>query len=221
MPTRAVILDFDGVVADSEPVHLRSFEMFLARYGIQHHFTDDEFARLFVGIPVAGNAEYLIRQFGLALSVPEIVREREQIYRELLKEPGNLAPISGLTALLDAVQARGIALAVASGSPRDQVETVLRGMGLISRFRVIVTASDVPRNKPAPDVYLRAVQLLGLPTTECLAVEDSATGVAAAQAAGLRVIAVPNRFTRHQDLSRADARVENLGQVIQWMESGL
>ncbi len=219
MQTRAVILDFDGVIVDSEPVHLRSFEIFLARYGIQHRFTDDEFGRLFVGIPVAQNAEYLIERFNLDLTPMRIVAEREQIYRQLIRDPANLTPMAELLPLLDGLQARGIALAVASGSPRDQVNIVLQALGLTARFRAVATASDVPRNKPAPDVYVQAIASLGLGPADCMAVEDSATGIAAAQAAGVRVIAVPNRFTERQDLSAADARVKTLGEILLWMDS--
>ncbi len=216
---RAVILDFDGVIVDSEPVHLRSFEILLARHGIRHRFTDDEFGRAFVGISVAENAEYMIQRFHLRVPAAQIVAERERIYRGLIEEPANLIPMPGLVTLLDALEADSIAVAIASGSTRDQVESVLRSLGLAARFPLLVTAGDVARNKPAPDVYLRALQLLGLPAVDCLAVEDSEPGIAAAQAAGLRAVALPNRFTRRQDLTRANGQVENLIQLLQWIES--
>lgn len=212
--TRAVILDLDGLLVDSEPLHQRAYNVFLARQGVAYQFGEDEYGRDFVGIPVKENADYLISRFSLPLTPAEILAEREAIYQALIDDPANLTAMPGMFTLLDELDARGIVPAVASGSPREQVEAILRGLGTTARFRVIVTGSDVPRTKPAPDVYLRAVQKLGIATPFCVAVEDSATGVAAARAAGLRVVAVPSRFTRQQDLSLADARAESLEQVM-------
>jgi HAD superfamily hydrolase (TIGR01509 family) len=199
---------------DSEPLHQRAFEWLLARHGVNHQFTVEEYGRYFVGIPVKANAEWLVAHFDLTGAPEDLIAEREQIYEELLSDPANLTPMPGLFGLLDDLTARGLPLGVASGSPRHQVDTILRGLGIAARFRAVVAGDDVPRTKPAPDVYLRATEELGVAPTRCIAIEDSATGIASAKAAGLRAIAVPNRYTAHQDLSRADARVENLAQVM-------
>ncbi len=212
--TQAVSLDLDGLLIDSEPVHQRAFEQLLARHGIDHKFGEEEYGRFFVGIPVTENAEWLIERFDLKGRAKDVIAEREQIYEELLQDSANLIPMPGVFALLDDLRARGLLLGVASGSPRNQVDTILRGLKIVARFRAVVAGTDVPRTKPAPDVYLRAVEELGVAPRRCVAVEDSATGIASAKAAGLRAIAVPNRYTAHQDLSRADARVESLEQVL-------
>jgi len=94
------------------------------------------------------------------------------------------------------------------------VDTILRGLGIAERFRAVVGGTDVPCGKPPPDVYLRAAEELGFAPAQCAAIEDSATGVIAAKAAGLRAIVVPNRYTALQDLSRADAQVRSLEQVM-------
>jgi HAD superfamily hydrolase (TIGR01509 family) len=214
MPMQAVILDLDGLLVDSEPLHQRAYNTFLARQGVAYQFDEDEYGRDFVGVPVREHAEWLAARFHLRFTPAEVIAEREAIYQALIENPANLTAMPGTFTLLDKLEMRGMALAVASGSPREQVEAILRGLRIASRFRVTVTGSDVPRTKPAPDVYLRAMQALGIAAPFCVAIEDSATGVAAAKAAGLRVIAVPNRFTRRQDLSRADARAESLEAVI-------
>ena len=85
---------------------------------------------------------------------------------------------------------------------------------------MVVAGDDVLNTKPAPDVYVQAVEKLGVEKSFCVAVEDSATGVASAKTAGLRVIAVPNRYTRWQDLSGADVRVESLDQVLPFALDG-
>jgi len=88
---------------------------------------------------------------------------------------------------------------------------------IFARFQTIVAGTDVLRTKPAPDVYLRAAEEIGIAPADCTALEDSATGVTAAKAAGMRAIAVPNQFTAHQDLSHADARVKNLNEALRWL----
>ena len=212
--TQAIVLDLDGLIIDSEPLHQRAFERLLARHGVDHNFTVEEYGRYFVGIPVKENAEWLVARFELKGTQEDLIAEREQIYEELLSDPANLAPMPGLFGLLDDLSARGLPLGVASGSPRNQVDIILRGLRIRSRFGAVVAGDDVPNTKPAPDVYLRATKELGAVPAHCIAVEDSVTGIAAAKAAGLYAIAVPNRYTAHQDLTRADARVEGLDRVM-------
>ena len=214
MKTKAVILDLDGLVVDSEPIHHRAFNAYLARHSIDYQFDEDEYGRIFVGVPVRANAHYLVERFHLSSGPDKLLAEREAIYEEMIGDPWNLVPMPGLDTLMDELDLRGIILGLASGSPRVQVETILRGMGIASRFRVVVAGTDVFKPKPAPDVYESAVEKLGVLKSCCMAVEDSASGVASAKSAGLRVIAVPNRYTRRQDLSGADFQVENLEQVL-------
>ena len=216
--TQAVILDLDGLIVDTEPLHQRAFAEFLARQGVRHEFTVAEYGKYFVGIPVTENARWLIERFNLRVSVNDVMAQREAIYEAMIADPANLAAMPGVFDLIDRLSARGMPVAVASGSPRNQVDTVLRGLGITSRFGAIVAGTDVPRTKPAPDVYLSAAKQIGIAPAQCVAVEDSATGVAAAKAAGMRAIAVPNRYTAHQDLSHADACVNDLGQVLELLQ---
>lgn len=215
---KAVILDLDGLIVDSEPVHQRSVNLLLARRGVNYRFEDEEYGRCFVGIPVVQNIHLLQARFDLRGTPAEIMAERESIYEELIADPANLAMMPGVVSFLDAMCARGMLLGVASGSPRNQVGMILRGMNLTHRFQAIVAGNDVPRTKPAPDVYLRAASLLNVAPADCVALEDSATGIAAAKAGGLRAIAIPNQYTAHQDLSQADARAPSLGEALRWLE---
>lgn len=211
---QAVILDLDGLMVDSEPLHQRAFNALLKRHGIAYQFETEEYGKCFVGIPVISNVDYLKERFGLRGEPQAIIAEREEIYEGLIAAPENLIGMPGLFNLLDELRARGLPLAVASGSPRVQVVTILRGMKIMERFRVVVAGDDVAQTKPAPDVYLRAAELLGIAPTQCVALEDSATGVTAAKTAGLRAIAVPNQFTAHQDLTHADARIPSLNGAL-------
>jgi HAD superfamily hydrolase (TIGR01509 family) len=212
--TQAIILDLDGLIVDSEPIHQRSVNLLLQQFGIAYQFETEEYGKCFVGIPVIENVHYLKARFGLPGTPHEIVTAREALYESLIADPANLVMMPGVLDLLEAASVRRIPLGVASGSPRHQVETVLRGLGIIERFHTIVAGNEVPRTKPAPDVYLRAVAQLGVAPQNCIALEDSATGITAAKLAGMRAIAVPNRFTAHQDLSHADVCVTSLSEAF-------
>ncbi|MEV4183811.1 HAD family phosphatase [Streptosporangium canum] len=103
---------------------------------------------------------------------------------------GGVTPLPGAIRLLDDLGAAGVPVALVSASPRRIVDMVLRTVGA-ERFRLVVAAEDTERGKPLPDPYLRAAAALGVDPAECVAVEDSPTGLAAARAAGCRVVAVP------------------------------
>ncbi len=227
----AVIFDLDGLIVDSEPLHQKSFNIVLARHGINYVIDEAEYGREFVGVPVTENCEWLIAKVGLPILVEQALAERQMIFLDLISDARNLVVLPGARELLERLREKEIPLALATGATRPEAETMLRGIGITNHFRAIVTGSDVARGKPAPDIYLKALEKLNRALTcaglsgadkprpyqrgarNCIALEDSASGVAAAKGAGLRVIAVPNRFTRHQDLSRADARVESLAEV--------
>lgn len=217
---QAVVLDLDGLIVDTEPLHQRAVNALLKQLGVDYQFETEEYGKCFVGIPVIYNADYLIERFNLRIQQADFIVQREQIYEGLIAEPKNLSAMPGVFKLLDDLRARGLPLAVASGSPRNQVEMVLRGLGIIDRFRAVVAGSDVAKTKPAPDVYLRATEKIGIAPAVCVALEDSATGVTAAKAAGLRAIAVPNQYTAHQDLSHADARIPSLEVALEYVLDG-
>ncbi len=217
MQTQAVIFDLDGLLVDTEPLHRRVFNATLARHGVAYEIQDEEFGREFVGISQCENSEYLIARFGIRASADELSREHRAEYERIIADPKNLMLMPGASILFDELQRRGAPMAIASGSPRGQVEAILRGLSITALFRAIVTGSDVANLKPAPDAYWRACAELRVDAARCLALEDSAAGAAAAKAAGLRVIVVPNRYTRHQDLALADARVNDLAQVKEFL----
>ena len=107
----------------------------------------------------------------------------------------------------------GLRLAIASSSPTDYVRAHLARIDLSDAWDAVVCREDAPRAKPAPDLYLRAVELVGVAPDEALALEDSPNGIAAAKNAGLWVVAVPNELTASGDLSRADCRVSTCAEL--------
>jgi HAD superfamily hydrolase (TIGR01509 family) len=199
----AVIFDCDGVLADSEWASAAAWQRTLESYGFL--LSAEEFAR-FIGTTDRDLAE----TFGPRLGIdPEVIlsNANDQL-RAILS--------GGLHAFDDAVGLLGrldVPVAVASNSDRWRLDAVLAAAGLSGRFKVSVGADEVSQPKPAPDVYLRAAELLAMDSAQCLVIEDSPTGIAAARTAGMGVIAVDRGHFSRELLENADQVVGSLDEI--------
>ncbi len=190
---------------NSEPLQLRAFNQYLhPRYGIT--ITDEQFVGM-VGHHERENWRVIRDRYSLTESIDVLVLGRSAVYEEVLR--ANLVPMPGLLALVTRLFGDH-RLAVASSSPMRQIELVVQGLGLRDKFAVLASGYEVARSKPDPALFLLTAARLGVEPSQCLVLEDSAAGLQAAQAAGMHRIAVPNRYTRDQDLSAANATVESL-----------
>jgi HAD superfamily hydrolase (TIGR01509 family) len=188
---RAVIFDLDGTLADNMAWHARAFEAFARRHGLPPVTMD-----LRRQIDGKRNSEIFPILFGHPISRDEARRfedEKERAYRELSR--GGIRPTAGALRLLDCLSARGIAVAVATSAPEQNVGHTLAEIGLEHRFGVIARSDQVAHGKPAPDVFLHAASRLGVDPADCLAFEDAPIGVTAARAAGMRTVALTSTFT--------------------------
>jgi HAD superfamily hydrolase (TIGR01509 family) len=184
----AVIFDNDGLTLDTEHTWTRAESALYARYGTQ--FTLDH-KREMLGTSGEKSALTMERHLdqpgrGDALRV----ELRELVHDEL--DGTGVEPMPGVVELLDALRDHGIPIGLATNSGREFATRALRAAGIDDRFAAVVSAEDVERPKPAPDVYLAAAAELGADPADCVALEDSETGVAAARAAGMTVIGVPS-----------------------------
>lgn len=192
----AVIFDLDGLLADTERLHCRAYQMAFEEHGVQ--LEDCDYAEHWVRFG-KGIVDWVILR-GLTVD-PQALRVRKsKHYLDLLAAA--LQPMDGALELLDFLSGR-TRMALASSSYRDAVDGVLAGLGIARYFDVIVSGLDVAQVKPAPDIFLKAAGDLGVPPSQCLVLEDAEKGVVAAHRAGMRCIAVPNEYTRHHDFSKA------------------
>jgi beta-phosphoglucomutase-like phosphatase (HAD superfamily) len=192
---QAIILDFDGVIADTERLHLRAFQDVLGRRGIRL-CAEDYYAR-YLGLDDVSVFRALARQRDSASAdavVAQMLREKAGRYAELIADSEVL--FDGVIERVRAWSAE-VPLAVASGSLRSEIEGILGRHDLLRCFTTVVSAEDVPRGKPAPDPYVTAVLRLraaaptrSIESRHVVAIEDSLPGVDAARAAGLRTVAV-------------------------------
>jgi HAD superfamily hydrolase (TIGR01509 family) len=182
----AVVFDMDGVIVDSEQVWDDVRERLAKERGGRWH---DHAQADMMGMSSPEWSRYMHEKIGLAESPQEI---NDEVVRRMLERYREELPL--LDGAVEAVRrlARDFRLAVASSSNRPLIDAVLETAGVADAFDVTVSSEEVERGKPAPDVYLEAARRLGVEPARCAAVEDSSNGLRAAQAAGMRVLAVPN-----------------------------
>jgi HAD superfamily hydrolase (TIGR01509 family) len=183
----AVVFDLDGVLVDSEQVWDEVREALVRERGGRWH---ERAQADMMGMSSVEWSRYLHEELGLA-EAPEALND-EVVRRMLDRYREELPLIDGAVAAVERLAAR-FPLALASSSNRPLIDAVLASAGLASAFRATVSSEEVAHGKPAPDVFLEAARRLGVAAERCAAIEDSGNGLRAAHAAGMRVIALPNR----------------------------
>jgi HAD superfamily hydrolase (TIGR01509 family) len=197
----AVVFDLDGVIIDSEPRWDRARREVTAEHGGRWAPGATEAMQ---GMSSPEWSAYLHDELGVQLPPDQIVSD---VVDRLLESYADGLPL--LPGAFEAVErmARAWPLGLASSSNRPVIDVVLRLSGLAVMFRATVSSEEVARGKPAPDVYLEAARRLGVPAGRCAAVEDSGNGIRAGAAAGMHVVAIPNRAYAPPDDALALAAV--------------
>jgi beta-phosphoglucomutase family hydrolase len=203
-----VLFDWDGVVIDSSAQHERSWELLAQETGLplpEGHFKAGFGKKNQVIIPD------ILRWAQEPAAIATLADRKEEIYRDLVRQSG-VTILPGARELLAALELEGVPTAVASSTPRQNLDAIFASTGLDRFFKAVVCGDDVVNGKPAPDVFLLAARKLGLAPDACLVIEDAHAGIEAALAAGMRVLAVA---TTHPlaDLHRATAAVESLAEI--------
>ncbi len=206
---RAILFDLDGLMFDSEPHSLASWEAVLKGRGVT---LDQLTLESILGLRIDATARALIHKFHLTDTVQDLSDAKTEF--QIAHLGGNVPPMPGLFELLDEIDRRGLQKAIASSGIRRYVEAVLRVNGLLDRFSVIITGDQVAHGKPAPDVFLAAARALNVEPQACLVLEDAPAGVQAAKAAGMLCIAIPDHGVAQLDLSQADKVVASLHDVL-------
>lgn len=184
----AVVFDMDGVLVDTEHLWDEVREALTDEWGGRY---TPEAQEAMMGMSSLEWSRYLHETVGLR-EPPEVINA-EVVRRMLARYEVDLPVVLGAVESVTQIAEQGLGLALASSSNRELIDAVLRRLDITALFDVTVSSEEVPRGKPAPDVYLEAARRLGVAPARCAAVEDSASGIRAAHAAGMRVIAYPNR----------------------------
>ncbi len=204
-----VIFDMDGVLVDTYHAHFKSWLAMAEAEGLS--FTEDEFAPAFgrtsreIIAHFWGEGRYDDRQ------IAELDDRKEAFFREIIADDFPAMP--GVDALLQDLHQAGFSLAVGSSGPPENIDLVLNRLGAESLFSAVVTASDVTRGKPDPQVFLLAASRLNLPSARCAVVEDAPAGIAAANAAGTTSIGLTSTGRTAESLEGAKLIVGSLSEL--------
>lgn len=213
-PIEAVIFDGDGVVFDSEDLSLAAFRQMMAHHGLRFSRED---CSPFIGVGTRHILEYLRREKGLDLDLTEYEASREELYESIAAAEGGVQPMPGIGALLDLLEAAGLPWAMATSASPRKLAFNLNSTNLSERFPVSITGCQVPRGKPAPDIFLAAAARLGVEPAKCLVVEDSLNGLAAARAAGMAAIAIAGSHPDAELLELAAGVFATPGDLAAWL----
>ena len=217
MASRALIFDMDGVLVDSEPLHLLAYQTAFGEYGITYTEADNQ---EFLGRKDHDCAQTIVNRFQLPVSASQLLHRKEAVLASLLKERSVARP--GVEKILSGARALGIRLGVASMATTGAIDLVLETLGIRQYFQTLTSGDEIKNGKPAPDIFLLAARRLSASPADCLVIEDTINGIRAAKSAGMQCVAIPCQATRYQDHSEADLRLNSLSEldVSLWAETG-
>ncbi len=203
----AIVFDFDGVLANSEPAHLSALTEVLQEVGIT--ITPADYYQRYLGLDDAGVFRAVSEEHRVELDAAKIealIERKAVIFDRLISGGDVLFP--GAQACVERLAAR-YPLGIASGALRHEIEGILSGAGLTHFFSFIVASGETPRGKPHPDPYRRAAELHGRPPERCLAIEDSRWGIESARGAGLRCLGITTSYSA-EELPGVDRIIDTL-----------
>ena len=209
MTVKAIVFDFDGVLADSEMLHLRVYRELLGPSGVT--ISTEQYCERYLGSDDEGVFKQVALDYGLLLGDEEIellIAEKARRFEALVSSTDVMYPAAPACVRRLAAE---WPLGIASGARRSEIELMLRGAGLSDGFKFIVAAGDTDNGKPAPDPYLRAAELHGVPPAACVAIEDSHAGLDSARAAGMRTIGLATTYPRETLV--ADIVVDSIDEI--------
>lgn len=210
-PIRGILFDMDGLVLDSEVLYTRFWREAAVSLGFP--MTHEQS----LGMRSLGQKlgqPYLESLFGPSVDYTTLRSKRVELMEAWVTDHG-IPPKPGIFELLDYMDEHGIAAAITSSSPMESIQGHLSAVGLLHRFQKLCSGHDIPNGKPAPDIYLLGAKELGLDPSECLALEDSPTGILSAYRAGCLPVMVPDLDQPGEDTAQLlYARADSLTDII-------
>lgn len=207
---RAFIFDMDGVIIDSEPLHSKIKLKTLQKYGLVF---SEERLTAYMGRSTKELFSDVLQESGRKdIDIQEMVDYKHHAYLEVFDDDA-VEPIDGISWLLEKLKADGVKTGLASSAGRVIIDAVLNRFGFCDAFDAVVSGAELKRSKPDPEIYIITAERLGVKPAECVVLEDAASGIAAAKAAGMYCIAYRNPNSGKQDLSKADEIVSSVRDI--------
>lgn len=204
---KAVIFDMDGTIIDSEPLHFSLEDKIFKSYGIN---MDKEEHNSYIGTTSFYMWDKIKNRYNLKEEVKELVKkDRDEYYHTIIKNPEKIIEMEGAVSLIKKLYEKNIKLCLASSSPLDVINHVLKTLKIDKLFCQVITGDAVKNSKPSPDIFLKSAELLKVLPEECVVFEDSNNGVTAAKRAGMKCVGIRNPNSGIQDISSADIIIES------------
>lgn len=211
-----VIFDMDGVLVDSEAYHERYLTDVCLSLGIRIKKEDFDALR---GTTAEHFWKYISEKYGLKKVTSTFIENVRIGYLDFLKSLETIEPVDGVVELLELLESLAIQKVVASSASRIRVEALLEMLGVSKYFAEKISGQDVKKGKPSPDIFLISAQRIGRKVEECVVIEDSPNGVAAAKAAGMKCIGFSGSGTKAETLSDSDLVIESFEKIIRVLEN--
>jgi HAD superfamily hydrolase (TIGR01509 family) len=209
---RAIVFDFDGVLADSEPLHLATYQEVFSELGVT--LTREDYYATYLGLDDEGVFRTIAAAQGWEMDagrIAALVAQKSRVFDLLIADRNVLYPGAA-----ECVERLGAVfpLGIASGALKHEIQTILTNARLDRHFRFIVASGDTLSSKPAPDPYVQAAALHKLPAGQCVAIEDSRWGIASAKGAGMKCVGITHTYPA-PELATADLVIDALDQLTE------
>jgi len=205
-----VIFDMDGVIVDTEPVHYYAYQQHFKQLNIE---VSDELYATFTGNSTRNVYQRLKEYFGLQEEVEKLIDIKRALFNDAFDSKEDLFLLDGVEDLIKELHQNGMQLVLASSSAKVTIDRIFKRFGLYQYFTHIVSGEDFPKSKPHPAIFEHAVALSGTPTQNCIVIEDSTNGIAAAKAAGIYCIGYDSEHSKFQNLSKADQIISHFSEL--------
>ncbi len=205
-----VIFDMDGVIVDTEPVHHYAYDLHFKQLNIP--ITPEMYAS-FTGNSTKNIFERLKAEFNLEEDVQTLVETKRNLFNDAFDSKADLYLLDGVEDLIKELHANGMQLVLASSSATVTINRIFNRFGLHHYFTHIVSGEDFPKSKPHPAIFQHAAFLANTPVEQCIVIEDSTNGVAAAKAAGIYCVGYDSVNSKLQDYSKADRVISHFNEL--------
>ena len=207
---QTVIFDMDGVIVDTEPVHHYAYDLHFKQLNIP--ITPEMYAS-FTGNSTKNIFERLKAEFNLEEDVQTLVETKRNLFNDAFDSKEDLYLLDGVEDLIKELHANGMQLVLASSSATVTIKRIFNRFGLHHYFTHIVSGEDFPKSKPHPAIFQHAAFLANTPVEQCIVIEDSTNGVAAAKAAGIYCVGYDSVNSKLQDYSKADRVISHFNEL--------
>lgn len=204
----AIIFDMDGTLVDNNPYHVKAWQAFYQKRG--RELSLDEYKQNINGRVAKDIFPYIFQREITPEEIALLSDEKESLYRELYKP--HIKPIDGLVPFLEEIKKAGLPMAIATSGLPVNIDFLFENLIIIQYFNSIIDATHITKGKPDPEIFIKAAQSINADPLSCVAFEDSVSGIAAAKAAGMKVVALTT-MQKREFIQQADLIIDNYTQV--------